>query len=1655
MLITGSVFLSLSGNTQTPVAYYPFNGNANDAIGTLHGTVTGATLTTDFLGNPSSAYYFNGASDINLSASSVIRPTAQLTVSAWFTLENTAGANQARAIVSCAEVGGYNLAYNKPTNELWVNLRRNGGWATIGTNADPYKTGWHYIALTYDGRYTRFYLDGVLINTNDAGGTFAIQYNSNVNTYIGAEAANGFVTDPTRYGQGNIDEVKFYSTALTTPQIQQEYFAGNSAQKPGSGNAISFDGVNDLVQINHAASTVFTNNYTLECWIRPAVFTSFGGLISKFHTAGSNGFNLKLLSTGNFRGLSFDDMVTADNLLTANTWYHIAAVNDNGIRRLYINGMEIPLTGTAMTFNTSNTDPIITGKDYTASGGRYFNGQIDEVRIWNTPLTQAQIRDRVCKKIIPADALYGNLVVYNNFDEVSGNTAYDGTANANTGVLTNGPVRVTSGAHIGNSSAHSYAGAASSISLTHPTRGDALTATLTAGGADAVQVYCVTQYPNTGNGISAIPGNNGYFGVFPVNGTGTQYTAVYDYTGITGIINETYLRLYKRNDNAATLWTNSGATINTSANTLTVTGQTTEYMVGEIPAPKLVMTGALTGDFNTLKQAFDALNAGGGNGTVTLTIVDNTTETATAVLNQTLYNVNIIPDGNRVVEGNIAGPLVRLNSADNVTINGQTLNGVHTLTFRNTNTGTAACTIQLLNSASDNIIRKCIIEGSSSGTAVSSGIIVINTTNAEGSLNNIIDSNHIRRSSAGGAVAGIILSRDLSATGAISNTQITNNSIENVFLDNITSWGIVVQTNCINTLISGNSIYNSLTYSNNVNGVSYYPILVNTINSAIGSGVIIDSNYIGGSSPLCAGSYMNINSPNHRLVLQPIGVEDNSNANPTSVTRNVIRNIFIDHGNPLTTNSNPFRGIDIESANLASLHSNSIGSADIFDDEILIHTRNINTGPITIFGYLIKTGCSTPVHDNFIGGINVVNVIGGTAPTGLVLMDFRNGISSINIKKNTIGSPQPNNIFVDGHPSQVSGVQGIILSDPATVSAINLDSNIVRNIGGTDVSLTGINLFNSNAAATSTTVTMNGNTISNFDVIGTNGNNIGIYFLSSSTVTSLASMLSINGNSINNISTTGNSTFVRGIRVANSSTSVNRLKGSISNNSLSNLTSTSAASTANTRGISVANDIELNDSLVIAGNTITGISDAGTAVTLNDFGNSNGIHFSAINSGTNGAVIVRDNSISGIGATSTANALTRSHAIALNTNNAVVERNRIFNVYNNSTSNSARLEPILLRSRNDDAATSMVRNNMIAINPTGVTAQIAGIRLGDGTVTSQIYHNSLLNEGTSSSNSYGIYKDATAMADIKNNIIYNAVTGTGTAFAVGLETNTSGYTGNNNYFVSPASSTLAQEGSNSHTLASWQAATSQDASSKEGQSGGNTNAANLFTNRSIAELFVNTANPGESIRPSDSGTPLASVLNDYLGTSRSASTPDIGAHEFVHTGPLPLNLISFSGNKQNSNARLEWRTVNEVNVSYYEVQRAVPGGDFAGIGNVTAGSHTYMYTDLNVFNSLVTALYRLKMVDFDGRFTYSNTIRLSHQSPAITIFPNPVKDMMTIAGLKGKGTVLLFDESGRMLFSQETTAQSLVISIGNYPKGIYLLQYRYEGQSSVHKIVKQ
>ena len=197
-----------------------------------------------------------------------------------------------------------------------------------------------------------------------------------------------------------------------------------------------------------------------------------------------------------------------------------------------------------------------------------------------------------------------------------------------------------------------------------------------------------------------------------------------------------------------------------------------------------------------------------------------------------------------------------------------------------------------------------------------------------------------------------------------------------------------------------------------------------------------------------------------------------------------------------------------------------------------------------------------------------------------------------------------------------------------------------------------------------------------------------------------------------------------------------------------------------------------------------------------------------------------------------------------------------------------------------------------------------------------------------------------------------------------------------------------------------------------------------------------------------------SIAIDQVGNTEDP--PGIPDAVITLSAPLPLTLLSFTGNRQNNDAVLQWRTENETNVSHFEVQRSTNGTDFITAGSVTAGGNLYMLTDPGVFNTQPVVYYRLKSVDIDGRFTYSAILKLSrNENGLLTVFPNPVSNQLVIGGLKRAGIIRLFGIDGKLMNEMTVTAQTMMIDMGGYPNGIYWLQYASDNNLQTLKILKQ
>ena len=167
-------------------------------------------------------------------------------------------------------------------------------------------------------------------------------------------------------------------------------------------------------------------------------------------------------------------------------------------------------------------------------------------------------------------------------------------------------------------------------------------------------------------------------------------------------------------------------------------------------------------------------------------------------------------------------------------------------------------------------------------------------------------------------------------------------------------------------------------------------------------------------------------------------------------------------------------------------------------------------------------------------------------------------------------------------------------------------------------------------------------------------------------------------------------------------------------------------------------------------------------------------------------------------------------------------------------------------------------------------------------------------------------------------------------------------------------------------------------------------------------------------------------------------------------GVLPVRLISFSGSiGSNNEALLQWQTANEDNLDHFDIEYSEKGVEFEkkmtkkaiGIGN-----NDYHATDPNPGNPI--NYYRLKMVDKDGAFTYSNVIALKvdlTQKEGISIFPNPVSNTFTVSHEKaGAHTVIeIVTLAGKGLTKINVMkgAVQTVVNVLGIPAGTYILRF--------------
>jgi hypothetical protein len=175
---------------------------------------------------------------------------------------------------------------------------------------------------------------------------------------------------------------------------------------------------------------------------------------------------------------------------------------------------------------------------------------------------------------------------------------------------------------------------------------------------------------------------------------------------------------------------------------------------------------------------------------------------------------------------------------------------------------------------------------------------------------------------------------------------------------------------------------------------------------------------------------------------------------------------------------------------------------------------------------------------------------------------------------------------------------------------------------------------------------------------------------------------------------------------------------------------------------------------------------------------------------------------------------------------------------------------------------------------------------------------------------------------------------------------------------------------------------------------------------------------------------------------------------FSSAGGLPVKLLSFSGNRSNETTDiLFWQVVDEINMKNYEVQLSNNGFDFKTIGavvisNSSSNNKTYDFTN-NVISSSIN-FYRLKMVNIDGSFAYSNILKLSNKQKNINtldVMPNPAKANLFVhinAIQAHQCTIEIVNLLGQTILKKNIQTikgiNTMLINVSNLPRGVFFLK---------------
>jgi hypothetical protein len=212
-----------------------------------------------------------------------------------------------------------------------------------------------------------------------------------------------------------------------------------------------------------------------------------------------------------------------------------------------------------------------------------------------------------------------------------------------------------------------------------------------------------------------------------------------------------------------------------------------------------------------------------------------------------------------------------------------------------------------------------------------------------------------------------------------------------------------------------------------------------------------------------------------------------------------------------------------------------------------------------------------------------------------------------------------------------------------------------------------------------------------------------------------------------------------------------------------------------------------------------------------------------------------------------------------------------------------------------------------------------------------------------------------------------------------------------------------------------------------------------------------------TIDPADSNIVWNSTLNRWQITF---TVTGFSGFIIVANGGivLPLDLLSFTGKLVYGLSQLQWQTANELNTDHFEIDKSTDGKTFSYLTTVKAiGTGNNSYTTVDAQTQIGNNYYRLKSVDKDGSFTYSNIVLIDNDgNTKFVVYPNPTSKQLVVEyDNTSNATIAICNLAGQEILSIPTNGEfKTTIDVSDLATGTYLIEYNNEVTTLRSKFIK-